>query len=109
MESILLAREADERSLIEGRTFDNALILGPAIIAPLERFEMRECTWEGADIDSLFIEVSEGRTLVGVIGLNDVTFTRCRFQNVGVIGPRRTIEFLRTGISGTDVKIGDTD
>ena len=106
MDSFLLAREADGRSLIEGRTFENALLLGPAIIAPLEHIEMHTCTWEAPNPDALFIEVEEARQLIGVVGLRAVTFTSCTFRNVGVIGPRGTIDFFKAGIMGEDVHIG---
>ncbi len=108
MEAILLAREADARSIIEGRTFENFLILGPAVVAPVDEIEMHACTWEAppGNPDALFIEVPENRQLVGVVGVRNVTFTKCTFRNIGVIGSAQAIEFMRTGIMGTDIRIG---
>jgi|SRR6476469_370909 len=108
MDSVLLAREVNAQSIIEGKSFSNSLILGPAMIAVLERIDIRGCTWEtptGFGLNDLLLEVPEGRKLIGVVGLRNVEFENCVFRNVGVIGPKQAIDFFKTGISGTDVSV----
>lgn len=102
MDTVLLAREADKDSFVQDREFQNVVILGPAVIAPLEGIHIHGCTWEGdtKNPDAIFIEVEDNRPLVGVVGLRNVQFTNCVFRNIGIVGPHATIEFFRKGVVG---------
>jgi len=84
-------------SILRDQTFEDALIVGPAVIAPLERVTMQNCSFSG-DENSLFIEVQPDRSVIGVIGLIATTFKRCRFENVGIIGPPDAIEAIRSAL-----------
>ena len=76
----------------------NAIIVGPAILAPLERVEIRNSSFEG-DPDALFIEIPEGRGVIGVIGLKNVEFDDCEFRNIGIAGTPESISRFRAGLA----------
>lgn len=85
-ETVRLWDFINERSIVTRRTFEDSIVEGPAVIAPLEGVTFSNCIFEG-DADSMFIEVETDRTLIGCVGLVEVTFERCRFRNIGIIGP----------------------
>jgi hypothetical protein len=94
METVLLAREADERSMIEDREFTNALILGPAVVSFVEDVSFVNNAIR-VDPDAFFLEISAGRNVSGIIGLRRVTIKDCVIQNVSIAGPPHTIAELR--------------
>jgi hypothetical protein len=71
--------------MISHRSFEDVEIRGPAVLALLNGVSMIECGFDGS-IDSLLIIVPDGSRKVGVIGLEQVSFHRCRFRNVALIG-----------------------
>ena len=86
MEVVRIAALADDStSMITHRRFEGVEIRGPAILAPIGGVSMTECEFDGT-FDALVITVPEGSTKIGVIGLEQVAFHRCRFRNVGLIG-----------------------
>lgn len=93
---IRIVDKAGVDSLIENARFENALIVGPAVLAPLDHVTIANCRFDG-DPDTLLIEVDEGRRVVGVIGLRNVTFERCEFRNVGLIGTHQNVAQFRQG------------
>jgi hypothetical protein len=94
---VSLADEADVNSRIEHKSYERALIFGPAVIALLGNVSFVNGSFAGHP-DAMFIEVPEKKWVQGVIGLQDVTFTDCRFENIAIIGPRDLIEQLRSEI-----------
>jgi hypothetical protein len=93
-EVVQIAQEANPRSLIENRHWDGALILGPAIVAPLNDVQITNSSFN-APPEALFVEVEEHRPIVGFVGLRNVSFNDCVFQNVGIAGTREAIETFR--------------
>ena len=92
---VRLADEADESGLIEGRTYEDAVILGPAILVPIENMTLDSNTFLG-DPNALFIEFPEGSPIQGGIGLRNVTFRRCEFRNVAIAGTPEVIARFRS-------------
>lgn len=80
-------------STITGRRYENALIVGPAMLAPLDRVTFRDSTFDGS-WDAVFFPVADGRFVRGVIGLIDVEFRGCRLENIGIIATPEAIERL---------------
>lgn len=95
MEVVRLVDRVGVDSVIRDTTFQDALIVGPAVIALLERVTMENCSFDG-DPDSLFIEIEPNRGVIGVVGLVNTTFRGCRLQNIGIIGTRDAIEVMRS-------------
>lgn len=90
MDVIKIADEADINSMIVDTEYEDCLILGPAILASLEGGSVSGCTFD-ADPERLFLEVPIGKTMVGVVGLRNVDFRRCRFQNVGFVATEQQV------------------
>src|SRR5205809_814255 len=100
MDVVRIADRAGINSIIENATFDDDLIVGPAVLAPLERVTIEGCQFDGTP-DSIFIEVAEGRLVLGVIGMKNVTFRRCEFRNVSLLGTPQAVKQFRKGFIST--------
>lgn len=74
--------------IIEGYSFSNCRIVGPAILIPLGETGLLHCTWESPDLNAIFWEIAPDRPLViGAVGALDCTFSNCTFTEVGLAGP----------------------
>ena len=85
--------------MIENRSWDGAIIVGPAVLAPLQDVSILNSSFD-APAEGIFIEVSGDRPIVGVIGLRNVTINDCQFQNIGIIGTAESIAQFRRGMTG---------
>lgn len=84
---------------INGMTFVNCQIIGPAVLALLEGVEMSHCTFE-ADVNALFWEVPASRPVVyGAVGLTNVVFSRCVFQAIGFAGPPELRQMFEAAVT----------
>jgi hypothetical protein len=95
---VQIATEADTNSMVENRDFKNAVIVGPAVLIPLKNVALRNSSFDGPE-DAIFIELREDQTVVGFIGLQNVTFDACRFQNVALAGTAESIAKIRKGFA----------
>lgn len=98
MEVIRLIDRVNVNSMIEREDFRNALIVGPAVIAPLEAVRIQDCSFDGSP-EALFIEVPENSVKVGVIGLQNVSFEHCEFRNISIIGTPASIARMQQGFT----------
>ncbi len=73
---------------IIGRTFDDCVILGPAVLAASAFTTMRNPHWHARDRDSLFFEVGT-KQKDGLVVADDCTFNNCTFRDIGVAGSNR--------------------
>lgn len=96
MEVVKIADALGPNFIVENKTFEDALILGPAILAPLGENTFSSCTFEGSP-ESIFYEVPPDRVLVGVVGIRNVTFTRCRLSAIGIIGTAESLKAFQGG------------
>jgi hypothetical protein len=94
---VTLVDEATANAWVENKRFERAIILGPAVIAPAENVSFVRTTLSGIP-ESIFIEIPEGKPLQGVIGLRNVAFVDCRFQDIAIIGPAEAIKQFREGV-----------
>jgi hypothetical protein len=70
---------------ISGRTFDGCLISGPAVI-DLHRTHLDDrCVFFVPENGEATVFVEPGRTLAGILPVEDCIFHNCRFRNVGVV------------------------
>lgn len=70
---------------ISGRTFDGCLISGPAVI-DLHRTHLDDrCVFFVPENGDATVFVEPGRTLAGILPVEDCIFHNCRFRNVGVV------------------------
>ncbi len=80
-----LSELAGDRALLDGFTFENCYLKGPAILFP------RNCMFIGnqfdAPADSILWEIDPSREAVtGVIEASRCTFEGCNFTRVGLAG-----------------------
>lgn len=88
-------------STVRDATFENTLLVGPAVLAPIGNVTISDCSFGGdpGAPDALFIEVPEGKRVMGVVALVNVTFRRCRFENVALLATRDNIDRWRQTIT----------
>lgn len=91
---VRLADEADATGLIEGQTFEDQVILGPAIVVPLGGVTLDDNTWV-VDPGGLFIEFPDDKPIRGAIGLRNVTIRRCELRNIAIAGTADVIAQIR--------------
>jgi hypothetical protein len=79
---------------LQGYTFDDCDIYGPAVITPVRGGGIQNCQLDGGD--ALFIEITPPRPLFGVVGLYNTWFRHCRFHGVGIAATAEIIEAFKT-------------
>jgi hypothetical protein len=99
MDVVRIVDKAGLDSAIENALFENSLIVGPAVLAPLDRVTIQDCRFDGPP-ETIFIEVPEGRKVMGVIGLRNTTFRKCEFRNIAIMGTPKAVREFRKGFPG---------
>lgn len=95
---IRLIDEADADAWVVDRVFDQAIILGPAVILPAEKVTFERVGFSGTP-ESMFIEIPPGKPAQGVVGLRNVTFIDCLFQDIAIIGTPETLDLIREALT----------
>jgi len=81
-----LAYMAADRWSIEGKTFTDCLLEGPAVIALTGEVHFEDCNLGVArEVQSLFYR-PRGPRVIGAIGFAKTRFVRCRFSQIGFAG-----------------------
>ena len=78
------------RPLIQKRTIEDCEIRGPAMIGFLDGCTLHDLSFD-VDKDAIFVEVTLGRQLSGVIGFENCTIRNCRLVAIGIIGTKPQI------------------
>ena len=90
-----LAIEAGRRgeSFIEGKTFRDCLIEGPAVLLPIGACNFDGCNMGDAqgDIRNLLLQPMGPQKVTGTVAFKDCQFINCQFLRVGFTG---TPDFL---------------
>ena len=90
---------AGPQSTIEGYTFNNCFVRGPAVIV-VQNDTFSNSTFQG-DPEAMLWPILPPRTsVIGAILVKDCTFERCVFSNVGFAGPPEFIESFRSQVGG---------
>lgn len=84
------------QDLIEGVTFENCSIVGPAVLGVLEGNEFLHCGWEG-ELEAIIWEIPEGPR-IGAVGVKDCTFSSCRFTRIGLALTGSVAQEFRTAL-----------
>lgn len=53
----------------------------------------------GLPLDALYVEVPDGKAVLGAIGLRNAVITGCRFMGVSFLLTHEQIELFRTGVT----------
>jgi hypothetical protein len=83
---------------LEGFAFYGCQINGPAVVYPVGSTEFDGCRFDG-DPDSLFIDIPAGPVKIGIIGVEDCTFTNCVISGVGFAGTPKQGEAFRKALA----------
>lgn len=84
---------------IEGKTFTDCVIEGPAVVAVMNGTTFDNCAMgTTTDIRNLLYRPLSTTKLAGVIGVSDCRFLRCRFVQVGFTGSDDLLEQLQGGV-----------
>ena len=86
--------------IVRSVTFENCILIGPAVIALLGNASVSGCRLEG-DLDAVIWEVPAARhTLIGAIGFQDCALVGCELKLLGFAVPTPQIEAFRAGFGG---------
>jgi hypothetical protein len=84
-------------NMLEGLTFQNCRIIGPAVLIPLGNTTISHCNF-GGDINAIFWEIPLDRQhIVGAVGLLNCTLSACTFNEIGLAGPHQLRQALEQG------------
>lgn len=84
---------------ITGKTFVDCELDGPAVLAILNSVHLESSSLATDDLEKCLIEVPEGKVLMGIFGLEDCKFLRCKFSSVAFIGTAANMNLIRKGFS----------
>lgn len=84
---------------IEGKTFTDCLIEGPAVVAVMNNTTFASCAMGTTTDTRNLLYRPMGQKLAGVVGMSNCTFVRCRFAQVGFTGSDGLLEQLQAGVT----------
>ena len=88
-----------DQMFIDGKTFTDCLIEGPAVMAVMTGTVFENCAMgTTTDVRNLLYRPVGQTKMAGVVGMANCRFVRCRFVQVGFTGTDELIEDLTTGI-----------
>jgi len=92
--AVMISSLTVNTSILEGLTFQNCKLIGPAILIPLGTTKIVHCGL-GPDIDAVFWEIAPGRkAVIGAVGLLNCTLSACTLIDIGLAGPPELREVL---------------
>ena len=94
-EVIRITEMATVDDVLRELVFEDCEIVGPAVLAIMDRNQMRECR---LDAGEQLWDVPMQRGYVGAIGLVACLFERCYFRRVGFIGAPETMAQFRAAM-----------
>lgn len=84
---------------IDGKTFTDCVIEGPAVVAVMTGTMFDNCAMgTTSDVRNLLYRPLSTTKLAGVIGMSNCRFVRCRFVQVGFTGSDDLLEQLQGGV-----------
>lgn len=99
-----LAIEAARRgeAVIEGKTFTNCMIEGPAVLLPLGACNFDGCNMGDAqgDIRNLLLQPLGPQKVTGTVAFKDCQFINCQFIRVGFTGTPDFLAQVQTVLTG---------
>jgi hypothetical protein len=90
---------ADKRNIIQGRTFVDSYIYGPAVLYSKERFDLYDTFFDGGPTQNFqIIQDGIAGPATGIITLIDVKFERCHFYDVTFVGTPHDVDNYRKSL-----------
>lgn len=81
-------------AMVEGRTFRNCRLEGPAVVAVLGNcnFDATDFGYTSGDIRTIVIRSAAPGRMIGALPFKDCTFIGCQFFAVGFTGPEAFLD-----------------
>ena len=91
-------------AIIEGRTFTDCFIEGPAVMLVLEgvHFEGVNFGPTGGDMRNMLFRPVSGQKAIGAIPVRDCTFRNCQFHTLGITGGEDLLRMLVEQVATAD-------
>ena len=91
-------------AVIEGRTFTDCYIEGPAVMLALEgvHFEGVNFGPTGGDMRNMLFRPMSGQMAIGAIPVRNCTFRNCQFHTLGVTGGEALLKMLVEQVATAD-------
>ncbi len=85
--------------VLEGLTFENCTVQGPAVLVPLDDVSFLHSSWDG-NLTSIIWTIAATRDhVIGAVAVRNVTFTGCRFERVGLAVPEAQVDQVIRGFA----------
>ena len=83
-------------AVIEGRTFTDCFIEGPAVMLVLEgtHFEGVNFGPTGGDLRNILFRPMSGQRAIGAVPVRNCTFRNCQFHTLGITGSDDLLQML---------------
>jgi len=96
--------QAGGGAMIEGRTFTDCYIEGPAVMLALEgvHFDSVNFGPSGGDMRNMLFQSMSGRMAIGAIPVRNCTFRNCQFNTLGITGNEELLRMLVEQVATTD-------
>jgi hypothetical protein len=88
------------QTFIEGKTFTECLIEGPAVMAVMNGTTFDGCNMGVASNPRTLLLQPLGDMIAGVVGMSNCSFIRCRFVQVGFTGSPELLEQIEANLLG---------
>ncbi|MFZ4164869.1 hypothetical protein [Brevundimonas sp. NPDC058933] len=88
------------QTFIEGKTFTECLIEGPAVIGVMNGTHFDTCNMGVAENPKTLLLDPRGDMIAGVIGMSNCQFIRCRFVQVAFTGAREMLDGVEKDLLG---------
>lgn len=85
-------------NVVQGRTFEDCTIHGPAILNVGGVGHMHECTFDAPSKDAVYI-LTDNKQALGIIIMRDCSFKKCRFVDIGILGGKDGKQKFDVGVS----------
>lgn len=91
-------------SVIEGRTFSDCYIEGPAVMLVLDgnQFEGTNFGPTGGDMRAMLFRPLSGRVAIGAIPVRNCVFRNCQFHTLGITGSDTLLQMLTDQVATVD-------
>ena len=88
--------QAGGGAILEGRTFTDCFIEGPAVMLVLEgtHFEGVNFGPTGGDLRNVLFRPMSGQRAIGAIPVRNCTFRNCQFHTLGITGGEDLLKML---------------
>lgn len=86
------------QTTIDGRTFTDCLIEGPAVMAVMDGCEFEGCNMGVAANPRSLLLKPLGDKIAGAIGLSNCRFVRCRFVQIGFTGADTLLDQIESDL-----------